>query len=96
MIFIQDSYVFCRRAKSGARATIESRWPLYPSESCVEQPREDDQDPAVNLGNIIIGFPASRSARRFCGVELESFPESFTSGLTFVIWFMSVYFCIRF
>ena len=62
------------------RATVESRWPLYPSVSCVEQLREDDQDPAVNLGNLIVGFPASRSARRFCGIELENFQESFTSG----------------
>ena len=61
--------------------TIESRWPLYPSFSNIEQERSDDQDRAQNLGNLVLGFPATISDRSFCGATLESFPESLTSGL---------------
>lgn len=60
--------------------TVESRWPLYPSVSCIEQIRFDDQDRAVNLGNLILGFPASRSDRQFCGASLDDLPETLSDG----------------
>ena len=59
---------------------METRWPLYVSESCVEQERIDDMAVAKNLGDLEIVFEQRAYARQFVGVEIRLVKGILTKG----------------